>query len=346
LMPMFVSLSDGRYQHPTDRAAFVEEVVRRLERRGELESSAVTTVVPAAGGDLPMRTYTVEGRQPAGAKALSASIHSVSPRYFGTMGIPLKRGRDFTASDRENGLPVAIVSQALVGRCFGGADPVGARLQVDGAWRTIVGVAGDVRNFHLNVAPVPAIYVPFAQRPQASLAVMMRTRAADPVPLASIVKGEVHAMDAEQPVRGTRSMRELVTVSLGGFKMTSALVGVLAAVALGLAAIGIYGVIAFSVGARTREIGIRVALGATPGQVIGLVLRGSGMLAAAGGVPGLLAALAVGRLLSSKLTGVSPFEPLVFVVVVLTVVTVVVVASWMPARRAVRIQPAIATRVE
>jgi putative ABC transport system permease protein len=195
----------------------------------------------------------------------------------------------------------------------------------------------------VNVAAAPTIYVPFAQGPGHLVVVLARTRSAAPQAIAAALKADIHAIDANQPVRGGQSMRQIIERSMGGFDMTTLVVGV---VALTLASVGMYGVVAYSVARRTREIAIRVALGAAPGRVTRLVLGEGARIALVGGVPGLLLAAGAGRLLASKLHLVRAFDPMIFGVVLLVVVATVTVASYVPARRAARVAVTVATRAE
>ena len=346
LVAAWMTLSDGRYERAEAKAAFAGQVLARLQNRGDVAAVTISSFVPMAGAEVPVSPFVMAGQAQPTEKQPSAGVISASAGYFQAMGIPVSAGRGFDGDDRAGTLPVAVVNERLMRRWFDGRSPIGTQIEVAGIWRTVVGVAGDVRNFHLNVAPAPTIYVPFAQRPDPLVVVLARTKSADPQPMAAAIKAEVRAIDANQPVRGGQSMQQIIERSMGGFDMTMMVVAVLAVVALALAAVGVYGVVAYSVARRTREIGIRVALGATPRQVVGQVLGGGLWLALIGGVPGLLLAGAVGRLLASKLHRVSPVDPAVFVSVPLILVATVLLASYVPARRAARVDPVVATRTE
>jgi cell division protein FtsX len=262
------------------------------------------------------------------------------------MRIPVKAGRAFTADDRPGNLPVAIVNERLVQRWLAGRSPIGLRITVGSETRTIVGVAGDVRNFHLNVNPAPTLYVPYDQRPTPSVAFVLRSAGPDQAGTVRAATTGLAAIDRTLVVRGGRPFREVIAESLGGFDMTSVIVSILGIVSLGLAAIGIYSAVAFSVARRTREIGVRVALGASPGQLARGVVGEGVRIAAAGAIPGLLLSLAVGKALSAQLHRVSAVDPLVLGVATSVVLLTVVAASYLPARRAVRVDPMVATRGE
>lgn len=346
LMTQRLILPDGRYPDLAARARFAEELVARLQAHPGIAGVAVTSHLPAIGGEAQVCAFTPERPRAAGEKPPAAWVIATGADYFRTMGIPLKAGRGFAEGDRAGTQPVAVVSDGLARRWLGDTSPIGSRILLEGEWRTIVGVAADVRNFHLNVAPAPAIYVPFGQRAAPGLALVLRAARGEPLALAGTVKSAIRALDADVPLRPARSHRTLIEESLGGFDLTRLLVGALAGAALILAAIGIYAVVAYSVTQRTREFGVRMALGAGPLRLQRQVVAEGLWLAAKGGVPGLVLALMIGRLLSSKLHGVSAADPLLFGATVTLVVTTVLVASWVPARRAARVDPAVATRTE
>lgn len=346
LLTLQLTLPDGRYADPGARGRFLDQALERLASRHAFQAIAATTVLPAIGSEPPVAAVAIEGR-PAGNALPSAGVLSVSGGYFEAVGTPVVRGRGLAAADRAGRLPAAVVSQSFVDRWMPGTDPIGAHLQVEGTWRTIVGVAADVHTFHLNVAPRPTVYVPYAQRPVPSFWLVLRsTRRHDAMALATEARRAVAAIDPEQPVRGGEWADALVNRSMGGFDLTGLLVGVLAALAAGLASLGIYGVVAFSVARRTREIGVRIALGAGPRRVVTEVTGEALRVALGGAVPGLLLALGAGQLLASKLRGVSPFDPALLAAVSLLVLLTVAAAAWGPARRAAHVDPATATRSE
>lgn len=341
-----IVLPDARYPSGTARAAFAEQLLARLTADPRL-GVALASHLPAVGGETPVVGFTPEQpKTTAGGRPPSAWVISASAGYFQTMGIELKAGRPFAAGDTQGTLPVAIVSEGLAKRWLGDRGAVGTRLLLEGEWRTIVGIAADVRNFHLNVAPAPAVYVPYSQRAVPRMVLVLRARANDPLALAGTVRRELRAMDAEVPIRQPRLLRDAIEQSMGGFDMTRLLVAALAAAALVLAATGIYGVVAYSVARRTREIGLRLALGAAPRRVQREVIREGLRIAVIGGLPGLALAAAAGRVLAAKLHGVKAVDPLVFSAVIGLIVAMVLIASLAPARRAARVEPIVALRSE
>jgi putative ABC transport system permease protein len=347
LLTLRVTLTEGRYGDAAARGRFVDQALDRLASRQSFRSVAASSLMPAIGGEAPVEAVLPDGGRGRVATTPSAGVLSVSRGYFQAMATPIVLGRAFDATDVAGGLPTAVVSQAFVDRWMEGRDPVGARLLLNGVSRTIVGVAADVHTFHLNVAPQPTVYVPYAQRPVPSFWLVLRSAGSrDPLALATEARRQLAAIDPEQPVRGGEWADALVERSMGGFDLTALLVGVLAVLAAGLAALGIYGVVAFSVARRTREMGVRMALGAAPGQVVRQVMGEAARMALAGTAPGLLMALAAGQLLASKLQRVSPFDPALLGAVCLLVLLTVAAAAWGPAHRAARVDPVSATRTE
>ena len=346
VMSQRLILPDGRYADGAARAAFAEELAARLQGHPGIASLAVASHVPAVGGETGVSPFTPERPASQGNRPPSAGVISASPAYFDTLRITIKAGRGFTGDDRTGSEPVAVVSEGLVKRWMAGGSPVGARLLLDGRWRTIVGVAGDVRNFHVNVAPAPTIYVPYSQRPVANVALLVRAASGSGVARAPAIQFAIRAIDRDVPLRQARSLEAAMEESLGGFDLTRLLITALASAALLLAGMGLYAVVSYSVARRTREFGVRMALGAGAGRLQRQVVAEGIRHSAFGGLPGLVLAAMVGRLLASKLHGVSAADPILFSSIAALVLGVVVVASWLPARRASRVDPAVATRTE
>jgi putative ABC transport system permease protein len=274
----------------------------------------------------------------------------ISSEYFKTLRIPLIRGRYFTEHDNQTSTGVAIVSDTWARRFVPNEDPIGKRIKLGGRdstrpWLSIVGIAGDVRDTALESDARPCVYVPYAQFPGLSMTLVVRI-GVDSIALAPAIRGEVWAIDKDQPVTDIKTMDQYVSDSVSPHRANALLLAVFATLALVLAAVGMYGVMAYSVTQRVHEIGIRMALGAQTSDVIMLIV-GSGMtLVLAGAGIGIAGALALSRVLSSLLYGVSATDPVTFALISVLLITVALLASYIPARRATKVDPMIALRCE
>ncbi|MDQ3804728.1 MAG: ABC transporter permease [Acidobacteriota bacterium] len=347
LLTLQVSLPPVRYPEARQRAAFFQDVLRRVGALPGVESAGAVNNLPLGGGSMN-GDFLIEGGPPSprGQEPLCEK-YIVSAGYFDTMGIPLRRGRVFTERDAPGQPAVVIVNEKMAERFWPGEDPLGRRMSWDGgeSWSTVVGVVGDVKHAGLDRAPEFESYVPFLQVPSPGMAVVVRTPA-EPTSLVSAVKNEILAVDKEQPVFSVRTMTQIVSNSIARQRLSATLLGVGAALALLLASIGIYGVLAYAVTQRTHEIGVRIALGARAADVLGLVIRQGMGLALIGVSAGLVGALGVTRLLSGFLYGVSATDPLTFTTVALMLAAVALLACYVPARRATKIDPMVALRYE
>jgi putative ABC transport system permease protein len=291
----------------------------------------------------------IEGRlAPSRRDRPSVAISAVSPGYFRVMGVKLLAGRDVTLQDTEDALKVVVISESLARRHFAGENPIGRRLNFgrEGSdWFTIVGIVGDVRLLELRHEPEPTVYFSFQQFPIPFLNVLARTTL-DPANVLAAVRTSVHELDRELPSGEARSLREIVAQSAAEPRFRALILGVFASLALILAAVGVYGVISQSVARRVPEIGIRIALGASPAQMVALILRQGVLLALAGLGVGLAVSLVLTRLIASLLFGVEATDPATFGVVSLLLLLVAVLASYLPARRALKIDPVGALRTE
>ncbi len=272
---------------------------------------------------------------------------TITPGYVRVMGIPLRAGRSFTNADLADGPPVALVSESLARRFWPGESAVGKRIGYPwvSPWITIVGVVGDVKLDSLNGNTDQAMYRPFVQSPTAAMMVLARTMRA-PASLAGALRHTVNQMDANTPVSDVSTLSQVVGRSIARPRFAMLLFGTFAALALALGLVGIFGVMAYAVRQRTREIGVRLALGASPSHAIRLVIGRAMVLAGVGTAAGLLVALAATRLLAGLLYGISATDTLSFAVVPLLLGAVAVAASWIPARRAARVDPTTALRGE
>jgi predicted permease len=332
-------LPPAKYPAPRAIAAFFRQALERLRAVPGIESAALVRAVPFSGNG-GSAAFQVEG-QPAPLRGREpvAQLNIVSPDYFRTMGIPQLEGRDFDAHDTAAAPPVIVVNATMARQLWPGMDPIGRRLRLgDTGWATVVGVVGDVRHSGPSEPPQPQVYTTHEQDARIFAGVVART-AGDPMALAAPMRAALWSVDKDQPVWKVRAMEELVTGSRGAAWAMSLLVGVFAAVALALAGVGIYGVMTYAVSQRTREIGIRMALGAVPRRVLRLVVGRALALTGIALVLGAVGATALARLLGTLLFGVGPADPLTFVAAAAVLATVGLLAAYLPARRAARIDP-------
>lgn len=353
VMTLAVSLPGTRYPRPDQRARFYAELLERVRVLPEVISAAAVTELPL-GGDASIATrFTVEGRPaPAPGQKPRAEYHAVTAGYFETMRIPLKKGRTFDAGDRREAPAVAVVNEALAAQLFPDQDPLGQRLRIgvgtDGSDpRTfeVVGVVGDLRHFGRQIFAPAEIYVPHPQQSWSWMSLVVRT-SGDSVSLAGALRRTVAALDSEQAVYNVRPLPELLSDSLAARSFIMALLGGFALLGLALATVGVYGVLAESVERRRGEIGLRLAVGAAPADVLRMVLGQAARLAAAGVTLGLLAAFALTRVMQGLLFGVSARDPATFTAVAGVLATAALLASYLPARRAARLDPATVLREE
>ena len=345
-----LTLALPRYPQPEQQADFFDRLVARLDTLPGVRRSAVTSGLPLTGA-AGIMYYSVVGLPvPPIEHRLTARYDIVSPGYFSMMDVPLRRGRAFSARDRADQPPVMIISQTMARHLFGDADPVGQKLLCTISSPTvteIVGVAADVRSVSLADPPPDEMYFPMYQRAQPFMAVAVR--AATPeiaVALAPTVIAAVHELDSSEAVTECETLDAVVARSVADRRLMALLLAGFAGLALVLAAIGIYGVTAYGVAQRTREIGIRMALGAQRADVLRLIVGAGMKLILVGIVLGLFAAFGLTRLLASLLYGVGASDPLTFAGVVAVLGIVALVANYLPARRATRIDPMMALREE
>jgi putative ABC transport system permease protein len=309
----------------------------------------LTSNVPLTDSDTEL-TFNIEGRPPyKPGEELDADYTVASPGYFRAMNIPLQRGRVFTENDTKGTPDVLVVSDAFVRRFFPGEDPIGRRLVFDEPERTpreIVGVVGDVRRNGLDLDVQPEVYVSYLQSPDRRLNVILKTDLADPGQLIQPARASLKAFDPNQIVWRTQTLDQLLSTSVAPRRFNMLLLGIFAAVALVLAAVGLYGVMSYSVSWRTQEIGIRMALGAGQADILRLVVRQGMTMALIGLAIGLVGAFSLSRVLRGLLYGVSSTDPFTFAAVSIVLLVVALFACLLPARRATRVDPLIALRTE
>ena len=342
-----LELPQARYSDQAQSIAFYRELLGRLRSIPGVDHAAAVMTLPMTG-DFTGGSFQVEGRSKAADWVDTiVQYNTVTPGYFQAMGIRLLRGRDFDQRDTAASPPVAIVNDTLARQFFPNEDPIGHRYRddYDGKWRTIVGVVTSVKNQMPMYPPDPGVFAPHAQKAERGMWITMKGRG-DPVQLASVARITVHAMDNQLPLLHLRSMREVVSDALEQPRMLTSFLSGFAAFALLLSAIGAYGIVEYSARQRTREVGIRMALGASRWRLAGLVLRTGIAPAAAGVAVGIPAALSLSGVLRSLLYGISPRDVGVFLLVPVVLIMVAFVASAVPARRAVRLDAMTALRSE
>ncbi|MBV8897099.1 MAG: ABC transporter permease [Acidobacteriaceae bacterium] len=349
LLTMEIFLDSPRYAPAGSHVHFFKQLLDRIQSLPGVQYASVSRGIPLEGWS-GNGFVTAENPRPAFSEMPDANAVMVGARYFRTMGIPLLAGRGFTDADRESTLPVAIVNQELARESWPGQNPLGKRLKMYGnfPWLTVIGVSGNVRTQGLNVGFFPEIYMPYEQYSswgQRPFNLVIRT-SGKPLSVLPAVRRAVAELEAHLPISNVRTMDQVTNETMSLKDFLTMLLASFAGLALVLAAIGIYGVMAYSVAQRTQEIGVRMALGAKPKDVIGSVIRRGVGLACAGSIVGLTAALALTRFLSAQLYGVTPTDAFTFAVAPLIVMVVAVLATYIPAHRAAQIDPIIALRCE
>ncbi|HZT32229.1 MAG TPA: ABC transporter permease [Bryobacteraceae bacterium] len=339
---------------PTYRASgrktvFLQQLVERVGSLPGVMGAAAISELPL-GGREEVEAISVEGQPRPDSDPFIADQREITAGYFQTMAIPVLKGRAFTAQDTKESLPVAVIDDVMARRYWPNQDPIGKRFKIGSMnsktpWLVVLGVAGSVKHSALGAEGRPEFFLPCAQREWQQMALVARS-AVDPSSLAQAVKREVWKLDADQPVSRVTTMQVLVSDSVALPRFHSLLLGIFAGLALLLAGIGIYGVMSYSVTQRTHEIGVRMALGAAPGDVLRMLVGRSLALALAGTAAGLVAALALSRLLAGFLFGVTPTDAWTYAGISGLLLGVAGLASYLPARRALRVDPMIALRQE
>jgi putative ABC transport system permease protein len=339
----------GPYFGHEARVLLFQPILERLAAIPGVEVASASSLLPL-DGNRPVRRFEIEGRANEGGEMTSALLSQVSPRYFEATRVTLQRGRVFSEEDGADSQQVAIVSESLALQYFPGEDPIGRRIRAPRrfeppVWRTIVGVVRDVHVEALETEPRPHLYVPLYQESSLSLTFLVRTTGSL-AGLAEEISRAVRSGDPDLPVYSPRSMEEVVLAGLRERRLAARLTASFALVALALAVLGIYGVVSYGVRRRTREMGIRMALGAERRVILALVVARGVKLALIGIAVGLASAMVATRFFKSLLFEVSPTDPLTFGAIALLLAVSALAASYLPARRAARLDPLAALRHE
>jgi len=346
-------LNWAKYKKPEQSLELSKRLLDKVQTENGVISAAVASSFPldpeviSASGGAWTRRFTTEGQVlPEGEMAPTAAIRIASPEYFKTLGIPLYSGRTFAETDDQKALQVAMINRTLARHRWKDADPVGKRITFDKGehWTTIVGVVGDVKEFGLDKDAGDELYLPMAQSPAVGN-LLVRT-AGDPYNLASEIRRDIHDLDADTAVTNVETLEQARNDSLTTRMLTANFIGLFAALALVMAVAGIGGILALSVSQRVHEIGIRVALGARPWNVLKMIIGQGMMLVLFGLGLGLVGAIGLTRLLKTFLFEVTPTDPLTFGAVALVLSSAAFVACYVPARRAARVDPISALRCE
>jgi putative ABC transport system permease protein len=345
-----VSLPGVRYSTGEQAAAFFENAVARVRQLPGVQNAAAISFLQLAGPGMATSFYRADRPTPPNGQMPSTEVRPITPNFFKTMAIPQRAGRDIAETDRADAPLVAVVSEELVRRVFPGEDPLGKRLQVEigprgGMNVEVVGVVGNIKFASLDAETRPAVYIPLPQL-SIGLATLVARTDLDPLSLSNSVGAAVRSIDPELPLADVRSMEEVVDLTLSRARTVSVLLMAFALIALVLAGVGVYGVMAYSVSQRTQEIGVRMALGATAQSVFRLVLGQALKLVAIGVVLGVVIAGMLTRLLDTLLFQTPALDPVTFSLTALVLMLVATLASYVPARRSTRVAPIEALRAE
>jgi putative ABC transport system permease protein len=358
VLTMQIALPQSKYAEIQQRAFFFEQALERIRRLPSAQSAGMTSALPLTFN--PDFGFTIEGRTPsAPGDTPQTRWRAISPDYLRTMGIALRRGRYFTEQDHENAPGVAIINETMARRFWPDEDPLGKRIKLGGPqrpypWMEIVGIVEGVKHDGLDAPVGPEMYMPYAQTPFSQMPAGLRfppmffaaRSGSDHASLAAAMRAEIKALDKDLPVINIRTLDQLLANSISQHRFYLLLLAFFAAVALTLAAVGLYGVVSYTVRQRTHEIGVRMAFGAQAGDVLRLIIRYGMKLTLIGALIGLAGALALTRLMKTLLFEVSATDPLTFAGVSALLTAVALLACYVPARRATRVDPLVALRVE
>ena len=349
LLTMRLAITEDKYREKHQVSAFYRQVLERIGALPGVRSVTAVTALPYSNHSSG-REFTIEGRPVEPGNHPEGMYQVASPTYFATLHVPLREGRLLSESDGPEAMPEALVSERMARRWWPGQSPIGKRILIRDAnspepWRTIVGVVGDVVHNAYDREPRRTLYVPYQQAPNRWMDIGVRA-AGDPLRLAPAVTAAIRSVDAEQPITGMQTMEKSIHNNAIGINYVAALMGVFGGIALLLSAIGVYGVVSFVVAEQTHDIGVRMALGAPRTTVLGMVFRRGMVTVIAGLTVGLLASYGLARLIASLVYGISATDLATFVGIPLALAGAAALAIYLPARRAMRVDPILALRYE
>src|SRR5256714_1487374 len=348
VLTMEVALDFIKYDTNDKQRAFFETLLEKVQMQSGVKSAAASMMIPFTADMTMTGDFEIAGQGRAPGQAMpKADFRIVSPSFFEVLHIPIINGRGFFETDRPGHPDVAVVNRSAVSHLWGSLNPVGTRFSTDGGktWTQVVGVVGDIKQYGLDKDVADEIYVPLAQNPMGQASLVIKT-AVEPMSIAGGVIELLHGVDRNQPAARVRSLEQVRAESVAAPRLTTNLLGLFALLALAIAATGIGGVMALAVGQRRHEIGVRMAIGARPGEILRMILRQGMVLALVGVALGLFGALWLTRLLQQLLFEVTPTDPLTYLGVAVVLGLAALVACYVPARRASRVDPIIALRIE
>jgi putative ABC transport system permease protein len=323
-----------KYPDEAALTQFYDDITERIQAVPGVHAAGTIQSLPLRGSN-NVSTFTIVGES-TGEDGHPARMGYLSPDYLEAMGAEVVRGRGIDAADRAEAMPIALINETLARQRFNGEDPLGRLIQVSGQARTIVGIVADMRERSVQREPEPSIYLPVAQSVVRTRSLAVRTNG-DPALLADAVQRAIWSVDPDQPVYELQPMTTLVEMRVSGFELIASLMLAFAAISLILGAVGIYGVTAFGVARRTNEIGVRIAIGAERREIVGMIVKQGVRRGVIGLAIGLPLAFALSRGLAGLLVGVRPGDPLTFVTVAMLLVVTTFLGTWIPARRASRL---------
>jgi len=347
VLTMEVDLPEFRYTKPQESVTFYQSALERIQGLPGVKAAAFTSQLPLGGGPNSVIETAGHPQTPGFGEGPLVQPTSVTQDYFRVLDISLLNGRIFTSADTSTSTPVVVINAALANTFWPGQSPLGKRLRFpgDSVWLDVVGVVANSRRWSLSAEPMPEVYFTYAQNPDTHMKLVVRS-ATDPQGLVRALRAQISAVDSQVPVYAVSTMPQAVSEFTAGHHFLTLLMALFALLALILVATGLYGVISYSVARETHEIGIRMALGATPREIFGMVLGNVGVIALLGVGIGSAGAAGLTRLLAGMLFGVKPTDPVTFVSVALSLLAVALVACYIPARRATRVDPMEALRYE